>query len=194
MGLSINNEKRAARLRDVRTIVAAGLCLAGLAGCETTGSDPLAAPTPLALSSPAASAPDPSAFTPAEAANAATADDQDDLSIGKRQFRGGDYGLAEQHFRRAVEARPGDVEAWVGLAAAYDELKRFDLADRAYAQLVRIAGPRAEILNNRGYSYMLRGDLRRARRDLAAARTKDPSNPQIEANLQLLASGGVMSK
>jgi Flp pilus assembly protein TadD len=31
-------------------------------------------------------------------------------------------------------------------------LRRFDLADRAYGQAIRIVGPTAEILNNQGYS------------------------------------------
>ena len=33
---------------------------------------------------------------------------------------------------------------------------------------------------------MLRGDYRRARLALAAARVKDPDNPQIQNNLELL--------
>ena len=62
----------------------------------------------------------------------------------------------------------------------------FDLADRAYAQAIRIAGPTAEILNNQGYSYLLRGDRLRARKTLLAAQAKDPSNPYIQNNLNLL--------
>ena len=59
-------------------------------------------------------------------------DPNDDLSIAKKYFRQGSYGLAERHFRKAVELHPRDAESWVGLAASYDRLKRFDLADRAY--------------------------------------------------------------
>ena len=74
----------------------------------------------------------------------------------------------------------------MGLAAAYDRLRRFDLADRAYRQAIRIAGATPEILNNQGFSYMLRGDYRRARATLLAARAKDPDSPYIANNLQLL--------
>jgi Flp pilus assembly protein TadD len=77
---------------------------------------------------------------------------KDDLTLGKKHFRESRYGLAELHFRRAVESRKGDAEAWLGLAASYDRLKRFRLADRAYAQALKISGPTAELLNNRGYS------------------------------------------
>ena len=77
----------------------------------------------------------------------------DELSLGKKHFRASDYGLAEKHFRRAVETHPRDAEAWIGLAASYDRLRRFDLADRAYGQAVGIVGPTVEILNNQGFSY-----------------------------------------
>ena len=113
-------------------------------------------------------------------------DPNDDLSIGKKYFRQGSYGLAERHFRKAVELHPRDAEAWVGLAAAYDRLKRFDLSDRAYAQAVRLVGPTPDIMNNQGFSYMLRGDYGRARAMLLAAQTKDPKNPYIANNIRML--------
>lgn len=113
-------------------------------------------------------------------------DPNDDLSLGKENFRQGNYGLAERYFRKAVEAGPKDAEAWLGLAASYDRLRRFDLADRAYAEVIRLAGPTPEILNNQGYSYMLRGDFNRAREILTTARNKDPANPYIQNNLALL--------
>lgn len=112
---------------------------------------------------------------------------KDDVSLGKHYYRTGNFGLAEKHFRAAAESQPHNAEAWLGLAAAYDQLRRFDLADRAYAQAIRIVGERVEIINNQGYSYMLRGDYRRARERLMLANVKAPDNPQVQANLQLLA-------
>src|SRR5262245_52936460 len=44
------------------------------------------------------------------------ADPYDDLNQGKQFYRTGNYGMAERSFRRAVESRPKDAEAWVGLA------------------------------------------------------------------------------
>lgn len=113
-------------------------------------------------------------------------DPNDDLSLGKKQYRAGDYGLAEKHFRRAVETHPRDAEAWLGLAASYDQLRRFDLADRAYREAIRIVGRTPAILNNQGYSYMLRGDYPRARALLLEARAKDPGNKFVANNLRLL--------
>jgi Flp pilus assembly protein TadD len=113
-------------------------------------------------------------------------DPNDDLSLGKKHFRAQDFGLAERHFRRAVELQSKDAEAWLGLAASYDRLKRFDLADRAYEEAIRLVGHTSEILNNQGFSYLLRGNHRRARTLLIAAQAKDPKNPYIQNNLDLL--------
>ena len=113
-------------------------------------------------------------------------DPYDDLNTGKKLYRAANYGLAERHFRRAVEARPKDAEAWVGLAASYDQLRRFELADRAYNQAIGILGKTPEVLNNQGYSYMLRGDYARARVTLLQAKAKAPDNPYVLNNLELL--------
>jgi Flp pilus assembly protein TadD len=94
--------------------------------------------------------------------------------------------VTETHFCRAVELHPRDAEAWLGLAASYDRLRRFDLADRAYAEATRIVGATVEILNNEGYSYMLRGDYKRARAKLVAADAKDPGNKYVASNIRLL--------
>jgi len=114
------------------------------------------------------------------------ADPYDELSLGKRDYHANNYGMAEKHFRRAVELHPNDAEAWLGLAACYDRLRRFDLADRAYKEAIRLVGPTVEILNNQGFSYMLRGDFRRARAKLLEAEHKDPGNKYVENNLKLL--------
>jgi tetratricopeptide (TPR) repeat protein len=113
-------------------------------------------------------------------------DPNDDLALGKKYFRNNSFGLAEHSFRSAVEKHPNDAEAWVGLAAAYDRLHRFDLADRAYGQAISLIGATPEILNDQGFSYMLRGDYPRAHKKLEEAAAKDPSNPYIQANQQLL--------
>jgi Flp pilus assembly protein TadD len=110
----------------------------------------------------------------------------DDLETAKLHFRAAHYGLAELHFRRVVEKTSDHVEGWLGLAASYDRLKRYDLADRAYARAFKLAGPIPELLNNRGYSYLLRGNLARASADLSAAVAADPDNESARNNLRLL--------
>src|SRR5262249_6885150 len=108
------------------------------------------------------------------------------LYLAKLHFRNGDYGLAEQYYRRAVEANPHSLDAWLGLAATYDRLKRFDLAEKAYRTLIGEAGYTPDVLNNLGYDFLLNGDIEEARKYLMQAHQKDPSNPEILSNLALL--------
>ena len=110
----------------------------------------------------------------------------DDIKLGKKHYREQNFGLAERYFRRAVEASPQNAEAWMGLAASYDKLRRFDLADRAYNQAFAIRGATPELLNNHGYSYILRGDYKNARIKLAEAKAKDPNSRYIQNNIDLL--------
>ena len=104
----------------------------------------------------------------------------------KVNFHNGDYGLAETNFRKAVELEPKDVEAWLGLAATYDELRRFDLADGAYMKVIEMVPTNAIVYNNAGYSQLLRGDLKKAREFLTKAAELDPNNPLIANNVMLL--------
>ena len=89
----------------------AALLLGGCVTAETVSVDTTATAVPVATRGPD--------------------EPRDDLTLGKEHFRARHYGLAEMHFRRAVESRKDDAEAWLGLAASYDELKRYRLADRA---------------------------------------------------------------
>jgi Flp pilus assembly protein TadD len=108
------------------------------------------------------------------------------LRLAIEHFNRGQFGLAQRYFRDAVEKAPEDVSAWIGLAASYDRLGRFDLADQAYGQAVRLGGETPALLNNRGYSYMLRGNLTAARIDFLKAYEREPGNPIIRNNLTLL--------
>jgi len=186
----------------MRSILAA-ICLAlGVAGCVTLDAPESGAPDRAAVAGPEAiPAPVPVAAPPPTVdpspATTVTLQEPDDvkyyrsdepLSLGIEHFNRGHYGVAERYFRDAVEKAPRDVTAWVGLAASYDRLGRFDLADRAYRSAIRLAGETVQILNNEGYSYMLRGDLVRARKKFLKAYEREPNNPMINNNLQLLNS------
>lgn len=108
------------------------------------------------------------------------------VRMGLEQFNRGNYGISQRYFKDAVEKAPKDLTAWMGLAASYDRLRRFDLADQAYAQAARLGGETVQLLNDQGYSYMLRGNLTAARRKFEKAYSLDPANPVIINNLELL--------
>lgn len=174
-------------MKRVRVFCILAGVLVCLPGCETTKLTDLFKP---AASNPG----DPEATGTVTAAVAVDdsntallgTDPKDDLSLGKQHFRQENYGLAEHYFRRAAESHPRDAEAWLGLAASYDRLRKFELADRAYKQAILIVGASPEVLNNQGYSFMLRGDYPRARAKFAEAQKLDPKNPYILNNIRLL--------
>jgi Flp pilus assembly protein TadD len=187
----------AMRAKAIRIIGITAASLIWLTGCDTTGTglgalnfngfkglDAFNMATPADPAAPvtAASLTEPPNATPELLGN----DPNDDVSIGKKYFRQGSYGLAEQRFRKAAETHPRDAEAWLGLAASYDRLRRFDLADRAYKEAIRLVGETSAILNNQGFSYMLRGDNARARAKFLAAQAMDPANPFAQNNLVML--------
>jgi Flp pilus assembly protein TadD len=148
----------------------------GLAGCEPEGLPPIGVDgsgTTVAVEQPA----DVKYY----------ASDQP-LRLGTEHFNRGNFGLAERYFQDAVEKAPRDVAAWVGLAASYDRVARFDLADRAYANAIKLGGETTQILNNQGYSYMLRGNGKKAKERFRKAYQLEPNNPMIVNNLQLLES------
>lgn len=171
-------------ISHLRLCLAAGLIAAVLSGCKTVDDEtPAAAGMPVDLSVKAAA--EPPEFVdllPTEA-----------YRRGLQHFERGEYGLAERYLRAAVETAPNNAGAWIALAASYDHIRRFDLADRAYGFAIRLNGATPQILNNQGYSYMSRGDFNTARAKFAEANRRDPNNPVILNNLALLKKERVTS-
>lgn len=199
-----------ARLRLALII---GLSACGLAACNTLGTEgsPMAADIPTSIV-PEQDAP-PAGAAPADVAVASTAPvaqptpipepvptkdpevvDFADLAPTEtfrralQHYNRGEYGLSARYFQATVEKSPEKTAAWIGLAASYDRDRRFDLADRAYATAIKLAGETVPILNNQGYSYMLRGDYKTARAKFAKAHRKDPANPTVVNNIAILNS------
>ena len=137
---------------------AATLVAVALAGCQ-----PTATPTPV-----------PDAVTGQNPGDVKYYPSDEPVKLGIQRFYEGNFGLSQQYFQNAVEKTPRDATAWVGLAASYDRLGRFDLADHSYAAAVKLVGRTPNILNDEGYSYMLRGDLKKARAKFVAALTARP--------------------
>jgi tetratricopeptide (TPR) repeat protein len=172
------DSRRLGRMRNLRCLVLIPvLCWMGvsLAACQYTRDAAIFAPVEPAPADPIQEPTDVKYFASDEP-----------VRMGLEQFTRGNYGLAQRYFKDGVEKAPKDLTAWTGLAASYDRLRRFDLADQAYAQAVRLGGETPNILNDEGYSYMLRGNLTAARRKFEKANSLDPGNPVIINNLELL--------
>jgi Flp pilus assembly protein TadD len=175
------------------------VCVFGiaLAGCETdnngmptwaTSATPVTSAgneTPVALAS---SETPPATFTVQDPADVKYYRSDEPLKLGLEHFNRGHFGIAAKYFEDAVAKAPRDATAWVGLAASYDRIGRFDLADRAYKQAIKLEGETTAILNNEGYSYMLRGKLVEARHKFLKAYEREPQNPTVLNNLKLLDS------
>ncbi len=112
---------------------------------------------------------------------------------GKAHFNAGQFGLAVNEFQAARAETPSSVEILNGLAATYDRLGRFDLADRYYKEAVALDPKNAQTLNNIAYSLILRGDPKHAIPLLDLAKGETPTEPVVDANLQLAKSLNEMS-
>jgi len=108
------------------------------------------------------------------------------LYLAKTSFDQGDYGLSEKYFREAVEQNKQSVDAWLGLAASYDRLKRFDLASRSYSVAIELVGRTPAVLNNLGYHFLLQGKLKLARDHFIEAQRKAPESELIANNIEML--------
>ena len=151
------------------------LCLVGLAGCQTSDGVNLTsfADQRTGLQDTAAIE-----FYP----------DTELVVQGRNFFQEGAYGKAQVVYQKAVEVFPNDAEAWLGLAATYDRLGRFDQSDIAYRNLAGLISASPVFHNNLGYSYLLRGELVQAKRNFLKAYELDPANPTTINNMELLDS------
>ncbi len=109
------------------------------------------------------------------------------LIEARNYFRTNNFGYSAAFYKKFTELSPQNPEGYVGLAASYDRLGRFDLSDRVYSSLFRITGESTQYYNNVGYSNLLRGNLRAALINFRKAAVLDPENLVVANNLQLLA-------
>ncbi len=158
-----------------RSLLAISVIVLPLVGCSATGGDAFGAFGNGSLQ--AVDLPNVQSYDAARA-----------LSEARAHFRLSDFGYSAALYKRYAELTPNDPEGYVGLAASYDRLRRFDLSDRVYMALYRLTGGTAQYYNNLGYSYLLRGDTATALTNLRKANQLDPHNPVVANNLKMLAN------
>lgn len=110
----------------------------------------------------------------------------DPVERGRGLVATGQYGLAIEGLSAVVTQDPHDARALSLLAISYAQLKRFDLADRYHAQALEIDPDSVVVLNNWGYSYLVRGDGDRAAALLARAAEANDGRQIVTANLALV--------
>lgn len=104
---------------------------------------------------------------------------------GIAALRTGDIAGAERWIRQAT-ARPGaSWRAWNAFGVIADYRKDFAEADRGYAKATELAPDEAEVVNNVGWSLLLRGEWERAAAELERAHSLDPASRRIADNLEL---------
>jgi LytR cell envelope-related transcriptional attenuator/Tetratricopeptide repeat len=86
------------------------------------------------------------------------------LAAARADFAAQRFAQAARHFQAVVNADPRSIEALNGLAASFDQVGRYDVAERFYLQALGLDRGAPQTLNNLGYSYYLQG-----RHDLAVA-------------------------
>jgi hypothetical protein len=101
---------------------------------------------------------------------------------GKAHLAAGHPGLAIVAFERALRIDAGSITALNGIGAAYDELKRFDIAMGYYQRALALAPRDAATMNNIAVSLRLSGNSAAADWLDKASRIA-PSNAVIAANI-----------
>jgi tetratricopeptide (TPR) repeat protein len=75
--------------------------------------------------------------------------------------------------------------AWNARGVLADLNRDWEGADAAFAHAAELAPKRAEVVNNQGWSRLLRGDWRQAQRYFERAAALDPKSRRIASNLEL---------
>lgn len=100
-------------------------------------------------------------------------------------FNASDFEQAAVLAKRAIAEPNAGWRAWNTAGAVADLNRDFAAADSAYSEALKRAPARAEILNNIGWSHILRGDWQGALAPLQQAAASAPDQARIADNLEL---------
>jgi Flp pilus assembly protein TadD len=97
----------------------------------------------------------------------------------------GREGEALPVLKKAVAEYPKSWRAWNALGGAYDDQAKWAEADDAYTHALAASDAPAIVVNNRGYSYLLRNRLDEATADFVEALRQRPDLEAARTNLRL---------
>ena len=86
---------------------------------------------------------------------------------------------------RATKSGDASWRAWNASGVLADLGRDWAQADIAYSRALQLAPNEADVVNNRGWSQLLRGDWPAAVKDFESAAALDPNSPRIANNLEL---------
>src|SRR5262245_4569717 len=102
-----------------------------------------------------------------------------------------DYAQAETAYKKAIELKPDNGEAYTGLATIYNAQKKFDLAADASAKAAQfsgaVGGGNAEASYNQGVILFNAGKFAEAKTQFEAATKADPNNAMAQYQLGMTA-------
>lgn len=118
---------------------------------------------------------------------------RDDAALLERAtiaaIRTGDVAEAKKLAQRATAAPDASWRAWNARGVVADFGNDFADADEAYAHALNLAPERAEVLNNIGWSHLMRGDWQGAIAPLESAAASGAASHRIANNLELARAG-----
>jgi Flp pilus assembly protein TadD len=105
---------------------------------------------------------------------------------GISALRCGQFEKAQAHLIKATGMPTVSWAAWNGLGVLADRDQDWLGADRSYIEALRLAPANAEVLNNFGWSLMLRGEWQRSLEILERAAALQPGLSRLARNLELV--------
>ena len=96
-----------------------------------------------------------------------------------------DLDRASAHLDRAVSSPNASWRAWNARGVVADYFGNWKLAERAYARASKLAPDQPEVLNNMGWSLLLRGEWELAVDSIERAVALDPKSSRMADNLEL---------
>jgi tetratricopeptide (TPR) repeat protein len=112
-------------------------------------------------------------------------------NVGVAQSNKKDYAAAETSYKKAIELKPENGDAWTGLATLYNQQKKFDLAAEASANASKYVaaggGGNAEAAYNQGVILFNGGKFAEAKTQFEAATKADPTHALAHYQLGMTA-------
>lgn len=105
--------------------------------------------------------------------------------LGLTHFANGDMDSGAEKLRQSVEEDASLWRAWNGLGYYYDTQENRELAIEQYTTALEVQGDNPIVLNNRGFSRLMLGQLDGAIEDLTDAIRQDPGMSRARTNLRL---------